>query len=272
MDNQLQVIVKDSGLESTKAQVILQKFQDYFSIAADWEAKAKTLVVTNDTQKAEMAMARTGRLFLRDKRIAIEKTRKEMKEQALREGKAIDGIANVLKALIEPIETYLDSQEHFVEIKAAKEAELKRIEVERRIEEERIAKEKADAEERERIRVENERLKKEAIAREEKAAEERRVAEKQKRQLEEKAQREREAGERKIKEVQEKAAREKQSADAAAKMEREKAEMKIRAERAKAAEEQRKADEALRRVEQLKTVVANKTNTCPKCGHQWRDK
>lgn len=173
MENQLQKIVAESGLDTTKAQFMLEKFQGYFEIAAEWEQKAKAIVVTSETQTADMQMARVGRLFLRDKRIAVEKVRKELKEQALREGKAIDGIANILKALIVPIEEHLGQQEKFVEIQQAKIAEQKRLEVEQRIEEERIAKEKAEAEERERIRIENERLKAEAIEREAKAQAER---------------------------------------------------------------------------------------------------
>lgn len=37
MENQLEVIVKESQLEATKAKFILDKFQDYFEIAAEWE-------------------------------------------------------------------------------------------------------------------------------------------------------------------------------------------------------------------------------------------
>ena len=135
MENQLSIIVKESGLEKTKAQVLLDNFSAYFQIAADWEKKAKAIVVSDETQTADMKMARVGRLFLREKRIAIEHTRKELKEQSLREGKAIDGIANVLKALIVPIEEYLDKQERYVEIKAYEEAERKRIEEEKKAEE-----------------------------------------------------------------------------------------------------------------------------------------
>ncbi len=80
MENKLAVIVKESKLEPTKAKIILEKFQDYFEIASEWEKKVKTLVVTDAKQKAEMEMARTGRLFLREKRIAVEKTRKELKD------------------------------------------------------------------------------------------------------------------------------------------------------------------------------------------------
>lgn len=69
MENQLQTIVSQSGLEQTKAQVILVNFQDYFALAADWEAKAKTIKVTDEKQAGDMAMARTGRLFLKEKRV-----------------------------------------------------------------------------------------------------------------------------------------------------------------------------------------------------------
>lgn len=161
-ENKLELIVKESGLEQTKANIILEKFKDYFKLAAIWEIKAKTIIVTQEDQRADMQMARIGRLELREKRIAIENTRKELKEQSLREGKAIDGIANVLKALIVPIEEYLEKQENFVKIKAEAENQAKLIEYERKVELERIAKEKADKEEQERIKAENDRLKKEA--------------------------------------------------------------------------------------------------------------
>ena len=162
MENQLQIIVKESGLDQTKADYILTQFQDYFELASEWERKAKTIVVTNEKQEVDMKMARTGRLYLREKRIAVEESRKKLKEQCLREGKAIDGIANVLKALIVPIEEYLEKQEKFIEFKQEAEREAKRIEIEKRMAEEEIARAKAEAEERERIKLENERLKKEA--------------------------------------------------------------------------------------------------------------
>ena len=57
MENKLAVIVKESKLEPTKAKIILEKFQDYFEIASEWEKKVKTLVVTDAKQKA-LTMAR----------------------------------------------------------------------------------------------------------------------------------------------------------------------------------------------------------------------
>jgi len=153
MDSKLAVIVKESGLEKNKAQFMLDKFQDYFNIAAEWEEKAKNIVVTKEDQTAEMDMARVGRLFLRDKRIAIEKARKELKEQALREGKAIDGIANVLKALIVPIEEYLGKQERFVEIQDDIKRQALIAEAEKKAEDERIEAERIQLLHQERLEV-----------------------------------------------------------------------------------------------------------------------
>ena len=161
MENKLEIIVRDSGLEETKASVLLKNFSDYFKIADEWEKKAKKIVIKDESQKSEMSMARIGRLFLREKRIAIEKSRKALKEQSLREGKAIDGISNVLKSLIIPIEDYLYEQENFVSIKADKEAKILEDD---RVEKERIAEEKRLKEEKEKqakLEKENNKLKKE---------------------------------------------------------------------------------------------------------------
>ena len=261
MENQLQVIVKESGLEATKAQYILEKFQNYFEIAGQWEIKAKALIVTDASQTAEMQMARTGRLFLREKRVAVEKVRKELKEQALREGKAIDGIANVLKALIVPIEEHLERQEKFVEIQQAAEAEKIRLEVVERMEKERIAKEKADAEEQERIRIENEKLKAEAIKREKAAEAEKKKHAEAMAEQQEKARLERESMEKTAKAEREKQAKilaiQKEKAEA----EHKQMEEKARKEREKADAEKKKATEETAR---LQKILASQIE-CPFC-------
>jgi hypothetical protein len=279
-NNKLQIIVKESGLEITKANVILERFKDYFQIAGEWEQKAKNIVVTNETQKADMAMARVGRLFLRDKRLEIENTRKELKEQALREGKAIDGIANVLKALIVPTEEYLEKQEKFIEFQEAEKAEKIRLEIEARMEQERIAKEKADAEERERIRLENERLKQEAEQREiqmkverEKAetekkkqekilAEQKAKAESERKALEEKSRKEKELQERALAEQRMKAEKEKKALEEKARKEREVSEAKAK----KLKEEQEEKIKAEKLEKERLQKILDSQITCPHCG------
>jgi chromosome segregation ATPase len=282
MENQLEVIVKESGLEQTKAKFILDNFTSYFKLADEWEKKAKMINVTSAEQLSDMKIARVGRLELREKRIELEKARKKLKEQALREGKAIDGIANVLKALIVPIEEYLYKQENFVKIQEEAKKEQMRIEAEKKAEEERIAKEKAEAEERERVRLENERLKKEAEERERVLAEERRKAEKEKadaakkqKEMEDQARKEREEAEAKKKEAERKAKEEqeriKKEADEKLKAEKEKA-IKTAEEVKKHAEQQIEAEKEKARIEaekirKEKEAVEERLNLieCPHC-------
>jgi len=283
-ENQLAVIVRESQLESTKAKFILEKFTDYFEIASDWEKKAKAIVVTKETQTAEMAMAREGRLFLKEKRVAVEKARKELKEQALREGKAIDGIANVLKSLIVPIEEYLERQERFVEIKQEEKEASMRLEIEKRMEEERIAKEKADAEALEKARLENEKLRAEAIEREKKAADEckkqaavlakeRAKAEAERKEQEEKmlAERKKAEAERKLIEEKARLEREKQEKTLANERARDKRLKEIAEEKARAEKEKERAKlEAERKEKERLAELLKNTITCPSCGHKFQ--
>lgn len=273
--NQLEIIVKDSGLEQTKAQYLLENFQEYFAIADEWEKKAKGIIVTSDTQKVEMQMARVGRLFLRDKRISIEKARKELKEQSLREGKAIDGISNVLKALIVPIEKYLEEQERFVEIREKARLEMERIENEKRLEEERLAKEKAEREEQERIRKENEKLKQEASEREKQAIAERLKHEKTLQREREKAERERTKAEIEKKAIEEEARKKQEIVENNARLEREKIELEKKAIEDKARKEKeiemQKANDERIEKERLAELLRNQIE-CPFCHKKFQIK
>jgi len=264
-ENKLITIVEQSGLEKTKSDYILENFKNYFSIASEWEKRAKDIIVTDESQKEIMAIARVGRLALREKRINLEKERKKLKEQALREGKAIDGIANVLKALIVPIESYLDKQENFVKYKKEEEERLLIIEAEKKAEEERIAIEKAENEERERIRIENEKLKKEAEKRERQIAKQKAETEakmKAEREIAEKKQREQNAiiEAEKAKAEAERRAHEEREKQQRAKAEAEKAKIELQL-KAKAEAERRAHEEMERLEEKLKDIII-----CPKCG------
>lgn len=125
-ENALVKAVNESGLDKTKSQILLDKFIGYFEVAAKWEATEKSLVITDSSQLTEMKMAREGRLFLAKKRVDVDKTRKELKEDSLREGQTIDAIAKILTNLIKPIEESLEQKEKFAEIQEAKrKSELK---------------------------------------------------------------------------------------------------------------------------------------------------
>ena len=111
--NELVVLLDDSGLDASKTRILSSRFADYFTIAEQWKTEAQQLVVTGEDQQELMLRARQGRLVLKDKRVQIERTRKELKEDSLKEGRAIDAVAKLLTSLIEPTEKFLLEQEEF---------------------------------------------------------------------------------------------------------------------------------------------------------------
>jgi hypothetical protein len=112
---ELEVVIKESGLEKSQGDVILESFTSFIKEFNQLEASAAGISITDVSQKEDMLKAREIRLALKTIRVNTESTRKSLKEKALREGKAIDGIANIVKALIIPVEEYLESQEKFIE-------------------------------------------------------------------------------------------------------------------------------------------------------------
>lgn len=171
-------------------QAELAKFN--VSDAAITEMRENFLTITvadfNDRENAKLARER--RLEVKALRVSIEKTRKELKADALKFTQAIDGEARRITGLLEPIEAHLQKQEDIVakykerqeaeeraRIAAEQEAERKRLEEDRaKLEAERaeVERQKAEIEESkrreiqyaealERARVETEnRLKREA--------------------------------------------------------------------------------------------------------------
>ena len=158
---ELQLMVKE--LEPTKAQILVERFSDLFSLASEWAKKAKGIVVTSGDQQETIKTARSGRLLLREKRLEIENIRKILKSDALKEGQTIDRIAGFLKDLIIPTEEHLDRQENFEKYKKEAEEKTIRLEVEKLMAEEAERKLKLEAEEKEKLRKENDKLKAEVI-------------------------------------------------------------------------------------------------------------
>lgn len=112
-------MVEQSGLEVESASTLLAAFQPIFDQAEQLRVQANAINVTDATQVTEIKQARALRLQLKEARVKSEHVRKTLKEESLRKGKAIDGIANVIKFLIEPLEERLLQQEQFAERKEA---------------------------------------------------------------------------------------------------------------------------------------------------------
>ena len=172
--NQLALFIQEADIEPEMGSFLIEKYKDHFKLAAEWAKKAKSIIVTDESQTVNMQMAKTGRLFLRKQRLEIENTRKMLKAGALKECQCIDRLSNFLKDVIIPTEEHLDRQEHFVEYREKAKQDAIKLEVEARMERERIEKETADAEALAKAQAENARLRKESEAKEKALAEERR--------------------------------------------------------------------------------------------------
>ncbi len=103
-------------------------FKDFFAQMEQWEEKAATLIVEDETQTGLMFEAGVARKALASIRIAVEKQRKAMKEDSLRTGQAIDGVAKMMRERIEAVEAHLAAQENFIVNREAARVEALRIE------------------------------------------------------------------------------------------------------------------------------------------------
>lgn len=125
-DNKLREIVTQNGLPIEAIQSLRCSFAPLFKKAADLLAQSKAVVVTDASQVAQINLSRVFRLELRKIRIAGESRRRELKEESLRRGRAIDGFQNILEELIGAEETRLAEGEKIVErAEAARKTQLK---------------------------------------------------------------------------------------------------------------------------------------------------
>jgi len=117
------------GVAEEKAVALCKVFQPFIDQAQEWAEQANSLVVTSAEDTKTMKECRSLRLNMKQIRVDVEKTRKAMKEASLREGKAIDGMANIAKFIIVPIEERLQEQEEFA--KREQEKKIARLQGER---------------------------------------------------------------------------------------------------------------------------------------------
>jgi hypothetical protein len=125
---ELLAVAAQNGLQPETTQNLQTSFAPLFTQARSIMEKSRLIEVTDVSQKLEIKLARTYRLELRAIRVASDKTRKELKEESLKKGKAIDGFHNILLHLVEAEETRLDQSEQFAERKEAeRKAALKAV-------------------------------------------------------------------------------------------------------------------------------------------------
>lgn len=215
---------------------------------SDLSAKYKGVLYDCTTREGLVA-ATKGRAELRDLRIALEKTRKQIKEPALRRSQLIDTEARRITAELESLEDPIDAQ--IKKEEARKEFERTRAE--------REAKEKAEAEERARREAEEKRIAEERakLAAERAALEAaQRAKDEEERQRRLKIEAEERAARMRIEEEERKARLAREEADRQARAVREAEEAKLKAERDRIEAERRTTEEAARKLREEQEAKA----------------
>lgn len=115
-------------LPKTKAEALKVAFVGYLDQISQAQAIVNALQVTDASQVEQMKLAKEYKQALAKTRIAVEKKRKELKDESLREGQTIDAVAKVLTNLIVPLEKRADELARFVELKEAAEREARKSE------------------------------------------------------------------------------------------------------------------------------------------------
>ncbi len=158
----------------------LKKYNITDKYIASLSEHAMTLKVKDVNDNAGCKIIHQARMKIKVTRIEVEDKRKELKVKSLIFGRAVDGEAKRITALLKPIEDHLQSQEKIVE------DEKIRIKVEKaRIEKERLEKEEAERmrvweEEQAKIKAEQEKeAKRLEVIREEQEERERHIREEQ---------------------------------------------------------------------------------------------
>src|SRR3989337_4027719 len=93
----------------------LKRFDIAEAVISQWSKDYMMLTVSGLDDKDGYKAVKEARLTVKGKRVEIEKKRKELKEDSLRFGRAIDTEAKRITALLEPIETHLQTQEDVID-------------------------------------------------------------------------------------------------------------------------------------------------------------
>ena len=111
---ELEIVISNSGLERSSALVIAEKMTPFLVQAQQWPAQVALVT--------DPKIARASRLALRKIRCDAENTRKALKADAVKFGKALDAAYQVIENATAPLEARLEE----VETKAEREEQARR--------------------------------------------------------------------------------------------------------------------------------------------------
>lgn len=118
-ENSLTKVINETGVELDTADLIQKNFSEFYEQVSQWKSKSN-IIVSDASQKREMKLAKETRLIIKQIRNDAEKTRKRLKEDSNRYGKAVQAAYNLIESECKPLEDYLELQEKFVEIQEEK--------------------------------------------------------------------------------------------------------------------------------------------------------
>jgi hypothetical protein len=125
--SELAKVIEAAGVSASTSETLLVSFGGHFCDMQEATKKAASIEVTDENQTAAMKAAKVARLEIKKVRTATEATRKLVKEDALRFGKAVDAVAGMIRGECEKVETRLEECETYAERAEAKRAEVRRI-------------------------------------------------------------------------------------------------------------------------------------------------
>lgn len=113
------------GLEKSKADQIQAVFVPMVATLKEFESRYNEIIVQKEITEELTLKAKRLRLDIAKVRTSAEKARKDEKEAYLKAGKAIDGIANILKFAVSEKEDKLEKiEKHFELLEEKRRAEL----------------------------------------------------------------------------------------------------------------------------------------------------
>jgi len=109
-------LAEERGLDLNRVETLMQAYGDNYAEVLQLADGFDSIVIEDVNDAAGMASARKARLAIRQVRIDTENKRIQLKADSLREGKAIDGMANIIKDIAEPAEKHLQLQEDYAKV------------------------------------------------------------------------------------------------------------------------------------------------------------
>lgn len=113
-------IATEHRVSQSSAEELQTAFMPFFQSAHELAQTSKTVSVTNIGQTQEMGRAKEQFKAVQKVLSETEKTRVEYKAESLQRGRAIDGMAHIIKHILEPVKLHLEDQWKYGERMVAK--------------------------------------------------------------------------------------------------------------------------------------------------------